>query len=147
MSQSSLWGISRSNNQVVKIVRRGSTHGPLILTNVHESLDYVEVSLTLSANVSEKIGTPVKTELIQIVIRPPEFPTEGTNSNISIFFGQNFLTKEASKESRLVSCKHTTEHPLISIALRVTNCFFSELIPRTFQQRTFHSLFCGIFPV
>ena len=107
----------------------------------------MEVSFTPIAKDSEKILTPENIELIHTVIRPPEVPTEGTNSNISNFFGQNFLTKEASKESRLVSCKQTTEHPLISIALRITNCFFSELIPRTFQQRTFQSLFCDILLV
>lgn len=51
------------------------------------------------ANDSEKTGTPVNTELIQVVSKPPELPLEGTNSNLSNFLGQNSLIKDASNKS------------------------------------------------
>jgi hypothetical protein len=49
------------------------------------------VSFTDIEKSFEKANSPVNKEPFHIIIIPPEAPTEGRNSNLSNFFGQNFL--------------------------------------------------------
>jgi hypothetical protein len=74
----------------------------------------------------------LKRDPFQIVIRPPEAPFEGRNSNLLNFPGQDFFKYSKSKYSLFVSCKQIISQPLSSILLDRASHFFSELIPLKF---------------
>jgi hypothetical protein len=79
-------------------------------------------------------------ELFQIIINPPEAPLEGTNTYSSKLLGQQDLIKAILKSYFLVSCKQTTEQPLILIAFIRANCLVLALIPLIFQHNANHFL-------
>jgi hypothetical protein len=81
---------------------------------------------------------PEKTELSQIIIKPPEAPSEGIYTKSSNLLGQHNLIKAISKWNFFVSCKQTTEHPLILIAFISANCLECAFQPLIFEQSTIH---------
>src|SRR3954469_17334883 len=105
------------------------------------SPDWVEVKSTTIAKGLVNLRAIKNTELIQITHKPPELPIEGRKQKRSNRLGQHNLTKFISKDSHLVSCRHTIEQPESSTALKTASCFSEELTPRMFQHRTFHVLF------
>jgi membrane-associated PAP2 superfamily phosphatase len=78
--------------------------------------------------------------LFQIIINPPEAPTEGMKTYSSKRLGQQALIKARSKFSFFVSYKQMTEQPLLLIAFISANCFDLALRPLMFQHKTNHFL-------
>jgi hypothetical protein len=60
---------------------------------------------------------PVKIELFQRTIRPPEAPIDGKKTNPSNLLGQKLLIKEWSNDSHLVSYRQIIAQLLSSILL------------------------------
>jgi hypothetical protein len=87
-----------------------------------------------------KASEPEKRDDFQIVMIPPEAPTEGKNSKASKLAGQNFLINWASKVCLLVSCKQITSQPLSEILSLIASHFSFAFRPHTFQHNTFHFL-------
>jgi hypothetical protein len=85
---------------------------------------------------------PVNWEDFQIVMIPPEAPTEGKNSKASKLEGRKFLINCISKVCLLVSCKQITSQPLSEILSRIASYFSLAFMPLTFQHNTFHFLVC-----
>jgi hypothetical protein len=71
---------------------------------------------------------------------PPDAPNEGQNSNLSNFFGANFLIKGKSKSSFFVSCKQKILALLSSILFRIGSHLALSFSPRTFQHKIFQDL-------
>jgi hypothetical protein len=71
---------------------------------------------------------------------PPEAPTDGRKSKQSKTAGHIFLKKGASKFSFFVSCRQIISHCASTILFLTESHFHEELIPLTFQVRTFQLL-------
>lgn len=65
----------------------------------------------------------------QIIIEPPEAPTEGRYSNLWNEGGQRFMRNRSSKWSLFVSWRHTTLQWLSTILSRLAFHFLSEFTP------------------
>jgi hypothetical protein len=86
-------------------------------------------------------NSPLKTALFQIIIRPPDLPSEGKHMNLSNFFGQNFLIYEWSNDALLVSCRQIIEQLLWLIFSAKSSQLSCELTPLMFQSMIFIVLF------
>lgn len=84
--------ISRLYIQFTNSSLSSPEQGPYMLESSQESFDeLVEVNLTVIEYGKHETTLPVTIALFQIVMRPPEAPTDGWKANLSNLFGQNFL--------------------------------------------------------
>jgi hypothetical protein len=98
----------------------------------------VEEKCTDTAKGSQCIIIPEKIELSQIIIRPPDAPSEGINTKSLNLSWQQDLIKLISKSHFLVSCKQTIEQPLRFIAFISANYLDLAFSPLIFQHNTIH---------
>src|SRR4051812_45022479 len=97
-----------------------------MLVRIHVSLDSRDVKVMEMENTFWKESCPENRELFQMIIKPPEAPLEGRNSYLVNFGGQNFLMKEISETSFLVSWRQIMSQPDSSILfLRATHFFLN----------------------
>jgi hypothetical protein len=80
-------------------------HEPYTFVRTQESPDIVETSSRLKAKLFWMILWPLNLVLFQMVMMPPEAPSEGMYSKLSYARGQKFLINARSKHSLFVSCK------------------------------------------
>jgi hypothetical protein len=73
------------------------------------------------------LSSPLNKESFQMIIRPPDAPTEGTNTNLLNFLGQKFLMYLLSKDSLFVSWRQIISQPLSSILFARAFHFFIRI--------------------
>jgi hypothetical protein len=83
---------------------------------------------------------PEKSEEAQHTRIPPDAPIEGQNSNLSNLLGENFLIKNRSKLSLLVSWRQKIFAEHSSILFLMASHLTLSLLPLTFQHKIFQDL-------
>jgi hypothetical protein len=106
-----------------------------------EAPDIVETSSKLKAKLFWKILWALNLVLFQKLMMPPENRSEGTYSKLSYVGGQKFFIYGRSSSSLFVSCKQMISQDVSWILLLMAVHLLTELIPFTFQQRSFQFLF------